>query len=992
MATKDEPDELRLEHQHLLLALKSTVEGLLASNSTNVWSTYGGLSRLCNDVESILKHGVKQQQVFYTMGSEYWTFIKGLRWLHPISAPLIEQAGKHSADDGMDRGKAWVRQSLQDHNLASQLKILVENQDHLHQCYHENAFLCSQPHYKAVHLCLTAVEENNPALLASIDPKLLKTRKMSHTRSASLPINQPSGYHSVNIANRRDSTPVVLQPPPFTSPKTESILTTSDGHATASNLPSSPIERLERRNSAKNILLSVLEGTDYRTTVNHENTEENSVTRVANDPLLNTEFYLDSNYASSLKSYAEDLRRSSESLNSGVGSRKSGSYSKFTGAKDFGKMSTDVLENGRNKSENRKIGKKKASSMSESDLKNLVEEDEDESVEFPNRNESKDRSKTIGNDKLLFGNDSSDEEIEHHKEKSEQKSVSKPTNIKRPLNQHSRSKSDVGLFQNTPVHFKESLDESGASTTEVDGANLSSSLPTKMERSPSFVDEGVSSPSDCMFPKPEEGQSLMSFLSSQDFQTWPDLDRENAHFSISEAIIAAIEQIKCDQSLKSDNESDASDEEIQELKQRIRIRRRERRNEKAFMSAFGNGKADTTTTTTTSSASPSSSPLDSVSEHSDSGSSDQIDELELTDQVNSSNLTELCGHGLTASLASLYSDADIHRHTQSDSTLTESTNSSADAVAICLLKKFSAKQLPAASDLDWLVSEQDVPQALLPLPKSFPISPDDGENADLVLPNKNIRVRGNLEWAPPRPQIIFNVHPAPRIKVIVAKQNYRCAGCGMKIEPGYVKRLRYCEYLGKYFCHCCHANELSVIPGRILRKWDFRKYAVSNFSRELLFKMQNDPFYNVTDINPSLYRKVKGLDLVRELRTQLYYLKDFLRTCRQGQSMWNEFDKRPHHLIHDINIYSLNDLLKVKRGDMTGELKELVEDAITHVQQCQLCQAKGFICELCNNSDIIFPFELSKCVQCQVCWACYHRNCFVPDKCPKCERIRVSFI
>ena len=107
---------------------------------------------------------------------------------------------------------------------------------------------------------------------------------------------------------------------------------------------------------------------------------------------------------------------------------------------------------------------------------------------------------------------------------------------------------------------------------------------------------------------------------------------------------------------------------------------------------------------------------------------------------------------------------------------------------------------------------------LLPLPTSYPVSPDEGENADLNKFNKRVskdllltshfsridnqilqiysivlvgctmrfatikflikkkdilslcivnyffqtRIRGNLEWAPPRPQIIFNIHPPPK--------------------------------------------------------------------------------------------------------------------------------------------------------------------------------------------------------------------------------------
>jgi len=82
------------------------------------------------------------------------------------------------------------------------------------------------------------------------------------------------------------------------------------------------------------------------------------------------------------------------------------------------------------------------------------------------------------------------------------------------------------------------------------------------------------------------------------------------------------------------------------------------------------------------------------------------------------------------------------------------------------------------------------------------------------------------------------------------------------VWPDYIKRLRYCEYLGKYFCQCCHENAQTVIPSRILRKWDFSKYYVSNFSKDLLSKIWSDPLFNVQDINPALYRKVKSLNQV----------------------------------------------------------------------------------------------------------------------------------
>lgn len=64
-------------------------------------------------------------------------------------------------------------------------------------------------------------------------------------------------------------------------------------------------------------------------------------------------------------------------------------------------------------------------------------------------------------------------------------------------------------------------------------------------------------------------------------------------------------------------------------------------------------------------------------------------------------------------------------------------------------------------------------------------------------------------------------------RVLMVKQNYRCAGCGMKVAQAYANTFRYCEYLGRYFCTGCHTNQLAVIPGKVLTKWDFTRWVLA---------------------------------------------------------------------------------------------------------------------------------------------------------------------
>ncbi|XP_052395333.1 run domain Beclin-1-interacting and cysteine-rich domain-containing protein isoform X2 [Carassius gibelio] len=470
---------------------------------------------------------------------------------------------------------------------------------------------------------------------------------------------------------------------------------------------------------------------------------------------------------------------------------------------------------------------------------------------------------------------------------------------------------------------------------------------------------------DGLFRRPSEGQSLISYLSEQDFGSCADLEKENAHFSICESLIAAIELMKCNMRRPEEAEDEGdSDTEIQQLKQKIRLRRLQIRHTRMKP-------PDSSSNQIPSVDSGGSRRSSQDSFHpSDSGSDRDVEDIELKDAD--------IKRSVSSSRSFLSSDSISPSMLQSNS---------AESVAMGLLRQFEGMQLPAASELDWLVPEHDAPQKLLPIPDSLPISPDDGEHADIY--KLRIRVRGNLEWAPPRPQIIFNVHSAPKRKVVVAKQNYRCAGCGIRIDPDYIKRLRYCEYLGRYFCQCCHENAQSVVPGKILRKWDFSKSYVSNFSRDLLAKITGDPLFNLNDINSALYKKVKALETVRALREQLYHMKNLLKTCRLAQEVRDQFDTLPGHLTEDFHLFSLSDLTAVRSGSLAPKLRDLLRLGSRHVTDCVLCQAKGFICEFCgNDKDIFFPYELSKCLRCEDCHACYHKTCFKGGKeCPRCLRL-----
>ncbi|NXW60262.1 RUBIC protein, partial [Eurystomus gularis] len=913
-------------HWKLLGNLKTTVEGLVSTSNPNVWSKYGGLERLCRDMHSILYHGLIHDKVCCRQ-KDYWQFVKDIRWLSPGSAHHLEkfislqESGQPDPEGPGDQAIAqlWLQHSLQCHCLSAQLRPLLGNRQYIRKFYTDTAFLLSDAHVTAMLQCLEAVEQNNPRLLAQIDTSML-TRKSDGppvTKSQSLTALPASPYVPAAGGTQQRCFGSFSS---LHHPASSGLLDRRPVSSSVSSSASQPQEHcLSSRSSSFSEGRSPLE-------------QPSSVTHF-HVPSPKDPFSLASEMSSSTTSQSEDT---------------------WTGSQDD--PQSDVNDG----PEYLAIGNLGRRGRTCSNASTNSTKSSSSKLFSSSSSQKLDSVSSLG-EQGASGGGSRGLSLLRRSSFSEGQSSAPQGILKKS---HVRSHSDTNVASGK---LHESHGDPGGGRGPVSASTQSSELSTPSSLYMEYDSGQYLSSGEGVFRRPSEGQSLISYLSEQDFGSCADLEKENAHFSISESLIAAIELMKCNMmSRQLEEEEEDSDKEIQELKQKIRIRRQQIRTRHLFPTCQEMG-SDSLVATDSGSQFSSHGSM----RFSDSGSAEDVEEYEIRD-------ADIKRNPDSSRKSFLSSESISHSFLNSNS---------AEAVAMGLLKQFEGMQLPAASELEWLVPEHDAPQKLLPIPDSLPISPDDGEHADIY--KLRIRVRGNLEWAPPRPQIIFNVHPAPTRKVAVAKQNYRCAGCGIRTDPDYIKRLRYCEYLGKYFCQCCHENAQMVIPSRILRKWDFSKYYVSNFSKDLLSKIWSDPLFNVQDINPALYRKVKSLNQVWLLRIQLFHMKNMFKTCRLAKDLLDSFDAVPGHLTEDLHLYSLSDLSATKKGDLVPRLTELLKAGSLHVEKCMLCQAKGFICEFCQNEgDIIFPFELNKCRTCEECKACYHKSCFKSTRCPRCERLQ----
>ncbi|XP_065736928.1 pleckstrin homology domain-containing family M member 3 [Phocoena phocoena] len=218
-------------------------------------------------------------------------------------------------------------------------------------------------------------------------------------------------------------------------------------------------------------------------------------------------------------------------------------------------------------------------------------------------------------------------------------------------------------------------------------------------------------------------------------------------------------------------------------------------------------------------------------------------------------------------------------------------------------------------------------------------------------------------------------------------QSFKCAGCQRSIGLSNGKA-KVCNYSGWYYCSSCHVDDSFLIPARIVHNWDTSKYKVSKQAKEFLEYVYEEPLIDIQQENPMLYGHAEPLATVVRLRQRLKSLRAYLFSCRAAvaEDLRRRIFPR-EYLLQQIHLYSLADLQQVIEGKLAPFLGKVIKFAASHVYSCSLCSQKGFICEICNNGEILYPFEDISTSRCESCGAVFHSECkekSVP--CPRCVR------
>ncbi|XP_072764783.1 differentially expressed in FDCP 8 homolog isoform X2 [Anoplolepis gracilipes] len=226
----------------------------------------------------------------------------------------------------------------------------------------------------------------------------------------------------------------------------------------------------------------------------------------------------------------------------------------------------------------------------------------------------------------------------------------------------------------------------------------------------------------------------------------------------------------------------------------------------------------------------------------------------------------------------------------------------------------------------------------------------------------------------------------------LSKQSYRCAECKVRItfKSAWVEP-RLCDYSGLYYCQRCHWNTAMVIPARVIRNWDMEPRLVSRAAAQLLMLLEDRSVLPLEELNPKLFTLVPDLSLVKRMRGEMQMMKRYLVLCLNActQGLPWKIGLRTH-MIENSGNYSIKDLVDLQSGILLDELRAAYDTMHAHItQQCELCKARGHLCEICGNDEIIYPWDASSII-CLQCSAVYHRVCWAKRNhcCPRCARLQ----
>lgn len=208
-------------------------------------------------------------------------------------------------------------------------------------------------------------------------------------------------------------------------------------------------------------------------------------------------------------------------------------------------------------------------------------------------------------------------------------------------------------------------------------------------------------------------------------------------------------------------------------------------------------------------------------------------------------------------------------------------------------------------------------------------------------------------------------------------QNYQCFFCLKKIQMSWIfgwNNAYWCSYFLRFCCKDCISNEFCILPGYILKEWNFSLFSVSKLALSIIKEWYDKP--NI---------KLKGTEKIVKysfmlqsmiiLKQKIHKVFDLMK-CSSKEHVVERILGDKVYLLMKENFFSLKDLFDLDKNHLLLKLGKLFDEMQKHIlEDCKECHYSGGKCMVCLSDNKIFAYDIEKAFFCTHCRNLFHKKC-----------------
>jgi hypothetical protein len=133
----------------------------------------------------------------------------------------------------------------------------------------------------------------------------------------------------------------------------------------------------------------------------------------------------------------------------------------------------------------------------------------------------------------------------------------------------------------------------------------------------------------------------------------------------------------------------------------------------------------------------------------------------------------------------------------------------------------------------------------------------------------------------------------------------------------------------RYICQDCVSDEYSVIPGFILKSWNFKKFQISKSARTLITEWYDKPVIHIKQ-RDIIIKESSLLHSAIVLKRKIHKIYDLMKCPKTDDFVISTLGNQKYFVLRET-LFSLKDLVDIFEYRLINRLKELLKIFENHI-------------------------------------------------------------